>query len=266
VEADMNGPRIVDTKYRVRNLLRDHGFEVLRVVPPSRTPVMAETLLGLHLHWLFSALEVDTVLDVGAHIGEYGQFLRRNGFNGKIISFEPVSETFEQLTRVSAPDDQWDAVNLALGSECGTAEINVTKHTALSSFLAPNAYALHEFAEEPEVHHGEQVPIRRLDEVLDGLLPDWRARCLYLKMDTQGWDLEVLAGATGVLSRTAALQSEVSVRALYAGMKRFDESIRVFETHGFSLSGLFPVSRDSHFRVIEFDCVCVADDVSPTRG
>ncbi len=65
-----------------------------------------------------------------------------------------------------------------------------------------------------------------------------------------------------VLSRTVAFQSEVSVHAIYNGMPHFDESIRQFEKHGFSVSGLFPVGRDPQFRMIEFDCVCVANDAA----
>ncbi len=257
----MRGPRIIGAKYRVRNLLREHGFEVIRVVPPSRTPVFAESLLALHLHWLFAAARVDTVLDVGAHLGEYGLWLRHNGFAGRIVSFEPVRASFEELVCLSAGDDAWDAVNIALGSEDGTAEINVTRHTDFSSFLLPNEDALQEHERRPEVDHVELVPVRRLDGVLNELLPNWRSQRLYLKMDTQGWDLQVLAGATDVLSSTVALQSEVSVRPIYCGMPHFDESIRELEKCGFSLSGLFPVGRDSRFRVIEFDCVCVADGV-----
>ena len=262
----MGGPRIDDLKFRLRNLLRDHGFEVVLVSPPSRVPVKANSLLALHLHWLFAAGQVDTVLDVGGHVGEYGVFLRRNGFEGKIVSFEPVQGNFEQLARRSAPDCRWDVVNIALGSEDCTADINVAKSTSLSSFFEPSAYALHLFGMEAEVDHVEHVAVRRLDGVLDELLPDWRARCMYLKMDTQGWDLEVLAGATDVLPSTVAFQSEVSVQAIGNGMPSFEESIRDFEKRGFSLSGLFPVSLDPQFRVVEFDCVCVADELVTAAG
>ena len=99
---------------------------------------MAESLLGLHLHWLFAAVQVNTVLDVGAHLGEYGIWLRRNGFEGKILSFEPVRGNFEQgLAGKSAGDARWDVVNIALGSEDRTADINVMNETSLSCIPRP---------------------------------------------------------------------------------------------------------------------------------
>ncbi len=77
----------------------------------------------------------------------------------------------------------------------------------------------------------------------------------YLKMDTQGFDLEVVRGATETLRVVPVLQTEVSVRPLYAGMPDYITSIRTLEERGFELSGLFPVVYDTSFRVVEFDCV-----------
>jgi hypothetical protein len=76
-------------------------------------------------------------------------------------------------------------------------------------------------------------------------------------MDTQGWDLEVLAGAERTLDRVVALQSEVSVRPIYDGMPGLTESLQTFEERGFLLSGLFPVNVDRDFAAVEFDCVAV---------
>ena len=211
----MTGSRIDDLRYRVRNLLRRRGFEVVQANRPSPGAASdGNSLLALHLHFLFGAARVDTMLDVGARVGDFGIWLRRNGFEGRIVSFEPVESNFEHLVRRSAADDAWDAVNIALGSEDGASDINVTRATGCSSFLDPTAYSLQEFGENPVVDHAERVEVRRLDGVLADFVPDWRSRRLYLKMDTQGWDLEVLRGASGVLSSTVALQSEVSVRAI----------------------------------------------------
>ena len=259
----MDTERLRSLEYRARNAARRRGFEVMRVAGGTR----AESLLALHLDKLFAHLDIDTVLDVGARIGDYGLWLRHNGFRGRIISFEPVQASFQVLQERADADPNWQAVNVALGAEDGTAEINVAHQTFFSSFLEPNTYAFDEFEGGVGIDRTEVVTVRRLDGLLPELQPEVRARSarpsIYLKMDTQGWDLEVLRGARDVLERIAALQSEVSVKPIYSSMPSFEESLAEIGALGFELSGLFPVNLDSRMRVVEFDCVCISDRVEP---
>ena len=242
-----------ETQYRARNLARRRGYEVMRVAGGHR----AESLLALHLDKVFAHLDIDLVLDVGARVGDYGLWLRHNGYQGRIISFEPVSTSFATLQERADADGNWQALNMALGSADGEAEINVSRQTYFSSFLEPNAYAVDEFEQGVEIERTELVQVRRLDQILPEVLSGRRART-YLKMDTQGWDLEVLRGATEVLDQVLALQSEVSVKPIYGGMPPFEESLSEIGALGYELSGLFPVNLDSALRVVEFDCVCIA--------
>jgi FkbM family methyltransferase len=246
-------------QYAARNLLRAAGYEV---VIASRT---SANLLALHLARLFAKLEIDCVLDVGAHVGEYGTWLRHNGFRGRIVSFEPVAASFALLERRCGRDPRWDAHRTALGSSDTDAWINVTRSSNFSSFLAPNMYSQREFGDGALVVQGEVVPVRRLDGLFDEVTAGSRHGHVYLKMDTQGWDLQVLEGATGCLDGVAALQSEVSVNAIYHGMPTLLDSIARLGSLGYLLSGLFPVQLDSRLSVVEFDCVAVRDP-SPTAG
>jgi FkbM family methyltransferase len=185
--------------------------------------------------------------------------LRRNGYKGRIISFEPVATNYAALSDRTRDDDLWQPINVALGSEDGEAEINVTKSTDFSSFRTPNAYAVGEWAGAADIDHLERVNVRRLDTVLPEILGAGKLPATFLKIDTQGWDLEVLQGASGVLTDMVAIQSEVSVLPIYGFMPNMHESLTRFQELGFSVSGLFPVGYDSNNRVVEFDCVCVAD-------
>lgn len=244
---------------RLRNVVRRCGYEVVRV---SSGPG-AESLLALHLSKLFARESVDVVLDVGARVGDYAVFLRRNGFAGRIISFEPVPASIAALRARAAADPLWTVVPAALGKATGTAEINVTNYSAFSSFLTANDYGQTEFGAKAAVAAVEPVPVLRLDEVLADLLgapPAGPPARVYLKMDTQGWDLQVLAGAAGVLDQVVALQSEIAVRPIYTGMPAFETSLSTLAGLGYHLSGLFPVTHDSRLRVVEFDCVCVQAD------
>jgi FkbM family methyltransferase len=245
-------------QYGMRNLLRRRGFELVRVSRGLR----AESLLALHLSKLFPVYGVDLVLDVGARIGDYGLWLRVNGYSGTIISFEPVSGSFATLSARADADPHWHAIQTALGSVHGTASINVTRQTVFCSFLSPNQFAFDELGDGPEIDYVEEVATNRLDGLLPELLERYRSKSVYLKMDTQGWDLEVLAGATGVLDHIVAFQSEVCVLPIYSGMPALKDSLARFRELQFSLSGLFPVTLDSRNRVIEFDCVCVREAAS----
>ncbi len=107
------------------------------------------------------------------------------------------------------------------------------------------------------------MQIRRLDAILPQLVPAGVER-IFLKLDTQGWDIEVLEGASGCLERIMALQLEVSARPVYEGMPTYLEALGYATSLGFALTDAVPVVRDSRNRVIEFDCVLVRD--APAGG
>ncbi len=238
--------------HAARRQLRSFGYDVVRF--PSRI-----SLAG-HLKDLFTSLSINCVIDVGAHFGEYGLVLREFGYTGQIISFEPVAQSYAVLERQCSRDGRWSAHQLALGSAEGYAAINVTRVTELCSFLPSTGYAdafFRMYTPDNEVQSTENVKIERLDNIFDkivGSLPDPN---VYLKLDTQGWDLEVLKGADACLERVCALQSEVSVKPIYEGMPTYVEAISYMNSKGFELTGLFPVIRDLQNRVIEFDCMMV---------
>ena len=100
--------------------------------------------------------------------------------------------------------------------------------------------------------------VRRLDEVLDETVDNLDRSRIYLKMDTQGYDLEVFAGLGNMHEQILALQSEVSAVPIYQGMPHFTDSISCFEQAGFEIAGMYPVSTEkSGLRVVEFDCLMV---------
>ena len=197
----MNHPALseqfVTRLFRSRKWLRRYGLELTR------------TSLGMHLWMLFKELDIDIVIDVGARHGEYGLWLRRNGYDGWIHSFEPVAESFRALTVRSATDDRWIVHPMALGSQGGQSDINVAEGSVFSSFLEPNAYASETFGSSPEVVATETVQVGTLDEVFEGLVGRVGDPQVYLKLDTQGWDLEVLRGGSQSLPQVLALQTEI---------------------------------------------------------
>lgn len=101
----------------------------------------------------------------------------------------------------------------------------------------------------------EQVAVRRLDEVIDQVAPAGAQR-FCLKLDTQGFDLEVFAGASRCVDKIVGLQSEMAVLPVYRGAPDYVESLATYRAAGFEATGFFPVSREAERLVlVEFDCV-----------
>jgi FkbM family methyltransferase len=212
-------------------------------------------LLSTHLATLFNRLRINCILDVGAHVGQYGRFLRNLGYQGRIVSFEPIGANFAVLEQRLAGDRNWNARRLALGHTEGTIPINVTNLTQFSSFLPPNSYSQGQFGHLSAVDHTEEVEVRRLDSVWDEVMGSLTDPRVFLKLDTQGYDLKVLEGSGVHLGQVAALQSELAVKPIYEGMTGYMEAISAMNEMGFELTGLFPVTRDVELKIVEFDCV-----------
>jgi FkbM family methyltransferase len=198
-------------------------------------------------------LAIDLVIDVGSNEGQFAQHLR-TFYSGEVQSFEPVSSTFERLARAAALDPHWKVHKLALGSVAGSQAINVSNATVFSSLLTPNDQGRQLFGARTDVSRTEVISVRRLDDVLDEIAPDAGRRRIFLKMDTQGYDLEVFKGLGNKVRCVSAILSEVSLVSIYEGMPHWTESIRLYEEAGFGVVGMFPVNR-ADGRVIEYDCL-----------
>lgn len=238
----------MNLRSRVLHLIRATGWSVRRFFP--------DACLADYLYVLFRDLDINCVLDVGGRHGQYGEFLRDNGYQGDIISFEPVAENYHLLSHRCSRDSRWTAYHYALGSGDATSEINVTESTSFSSFLLPNDWGRMAFLGSA-IKKTETVTVRRLDGILGEVAAHLDRPRIYLKMDTQGWDLEVFRGARGCRDDIMALQTELSVQPIYKSVTAWREAIMEFEQNGFAVSALFPVSRDRYFRLVETDCVMV---------
>jgi FkbM family methyltransferase len=211
--------------------------------------------LRSHLTKVINAYKINVIIDVGANEGQFGLFLRSIGFKGVICSFEPVAAPFAILSSVSETDDLWFSYNFALGAKSEEAQINVSKHTTFSSLLKPNEYALGHWPNS-HIDHTEKVIVKTLDEwSLEGLISDKDS--IFLKMDTQGFDLEVFLGAKNTLKSVCGILSELSLIAVYEGMPNYTQSLSTFERAGFSVSGFYPITRNKNLSLNEVDCVLV---------
>jgi FkbM family methyltransferase len=235
-------------KNSARTVINRFGLDIVRYRSPN-------TIEG-HLHRLLPSLGVNCVLDVGAHHGEYAGLLRRIGYRGSIVSFEPVSTNFAVLQRARRRDPRWQGMQFALGAEQSVMAINVLAATDLSSFLAPTPHAHTWFGDASRVVRTEMVHVKCLDDVIEACTEPLVAPRIFLKIDAQGFDLSVLQGATRTLQWVVGLQTEIAVRSLYEDVSLFPDNVVQVLALGFDLTGLFGVAREPDgIAQIEFDCV-----------
>jgi FkbM family methyltransferase len=214
----------------LRSLLRKAGVEAYRY--------SVHTSTGAQLNRLLEHCKIDLVLDVGANGGHYATELRAHGYLGKIVSFEPQASAHARLAIAASGNPGWTvAPRMALGDMEGEITIHVAGNSLSSSIL--DMLPEHVHAAPGSAYVGsETVPLKRLDGIAGEYLDD--ARRVLLKIDTQGYEDRVLAGAQGMLQGVVAIQSELSLVPLYSGQPLFDEMRSRIEAMGFVLFAIFP--------------------------
>jgi len=220
----------------IKNALRRRGYEL------SRTPGAVDFL---------ASRDVALVLDVGANTGQYARSLRAHGYKGRIHSFEPIKAVYDTLAQSAARDPLWQVSNCAVGAAPGSAEINVSDFTVFSSIRPATALSA-DFDSKAAVVRVETVTVVTLDDVVDA-----SARGVFLKIDTQGYEREVLAGAVSLLQHCVGLQLELPVEHLYENVWSFTEALQYVEDLGFVPAQFRMVNplHDDKASGIEFDCI-----------
>ncbi len=218
------------------------GYEAFPAYLAERRP------LALRLRHLLHRCGVERVLDVGGNRGQYRDFLRFDvEWGGPILSFEPDPEMAGIMRDKAASDPLWEIRPEALGRERGARRFNRMRMTGYNSFLAPIGGG------DPD-----NVAVARFDVemvCLDDLLPELGALDrTFVKMDTQGYDLEVLAGGPAAFAQVPLVQTEVSFRPIYEGMPSWTDSVRRFEEAGFMFADLL-CGSPMQGAVWEADCL-----------
>lgn len=226
----------------------------LKVIPKWR---WREYPLATLTREIFSLLSVDCVLDVGANKGQYAQFLRKHvDYKGEILSFEPIPNLAQALANRAKADPFWHVFPCALGAKEEYRPINVTDGSTLHSFLTPVPSGVDYIDQLNKVIRSEMVPVRTVDSILNER-KSFGKKSIFLKMDTQGYDQEVMQGATESLHHISALQTEISCLPIYKDMKNYVQSLAFLQKMGFDTIGMIPVNRDKWLRVVEYDCLAI---------
>lgn len=225
----------MNVKIPIRKLLHMFGVDVYRYDPTARSsPLICS----------FKRFGIDLVLDVGANQGQFATEIRSCGYAGNIVSFEPLSDAHGRLMQASNTDEKWEVFpRCALGDRDGEVEVEINiAGNSLSSSILP-MLELHRIAAPDSKYQGSEIaPLKTLDSVAKSYLKRFHAP--FLKIDTQGFEWQVLNGACDSLPLVQGVLVELSIVKLYEGQHLWLDLIARLEAQGFVLWAFEPVFSD----------------------
>jgi FkbM family methyltransferase len=224
----------------------------VRIVPKAQLPLLAEQE---HLSRFFKRFEIDCVFDVGANAGQYADMIRRKcGFAGPIISFEPVPALAAALKQRS--NKNWFIEQRLLGRQVGPVEFNVPEEDQFSS--------MNKFSKDGPLAAVQSRSLSLQTSTLALQFDEYQGRLgfrrPFLKMDTQGSDIDVACGAGDRLQKFIGLQSELSFDPIYAHVPTAAEALNYYRSQGFRLSAIVPNNTGQFPRLYEMDAILYRAD------
>lgn len=240
-------------KRLLRRLVRSLELESYPLVLRARRfyPRPSE---AAQLQRMFSQHGITLVLDVGANVGQFARSLRLNGYQGRIVSFEPLANAHARLRKAAQRDPLWivpDAV--AMGDSPGSTVLHVAGDSVSSSVL--EMLDAHRHAAPDSAYVGsESVPVAKLDTAAAEFLQPQDE--VFLKIDVQGFESQVLAGAAETLPRVKGLMLELSLVPCYSNQILFQPMLACLREQGFELWNLMPGTAESETqRLLQVDAV-----------
>ena len=194
---------------------------------------------------------IDLVLDVGANDGSYGREIRDAGYKGQIISFEPNLTVYGRLKERIASDPNWTAHPFALGESNGQSLLSIAENDLMSSFKSVTEFGRHTGAKQLSHQAAEIV---RLDTFIGK--QEAMSKNIYLKIDTQGYEKEVILGASELLRLIRVVQAEIALIHTYQNESDWLEMCLWMRQLGFEVATAICNSRIGA-QVREFDFVFV---------
>jgi FkbM family methyltransferase len=197
--------------------------------------------ISINYRKIFTHFKVKVLIDVGANEGQYALAMQKLGFSEKIISIEPLKQTYDKLYQLAKDNKNWTTLNIALGDMDGEKSINVSKNTVSSSFL--DMLPEHLKQEPDSVYQSkERIIVKKLDSIFGNNIETISS--VYLKLDVQGFEKNVIEGASGSLKNISLIQMEMALVPLYKGELLLADMIQFMSDKGFVLYHLIPGFRN----------------------
>lgn len=221
-------------KIHINRLLKYFKIQIQRIIPVDpEQDFLAHLSEELQVRQLFlKYYGINILLDVGANTGQYAGLMRRIGYKGKIVSFEPLSSAYTGLANNAMDDNNWLYENFALGNTNEKAVIHVSGNSYSSSLLdiLPSHIA---YDADSRYVAEETIQIQKLDDIFQNYCQP--EDVVMMKIDTQGFEKNVLEGAKESLPNITLLQLEISIEPLYDKEVLFVEMVNYLQEIGFEL-------------------------------
>lgn len=200
---------------------------------------------------LIETYGIDLLLDVGANTGQYAKQMRAIGYRGNLVSIEPLSDAFTRLEKAADCDTDWRVFNCALGEFDGETEINIAGNSHSSSMLAMHSNHL-KAAPASKFVNTQVTKVHRLDTFWEEIHRD--ERNVWLKVDVQGFERNVLDGAKNSLKYIDVIQLEMSCVTLYEGELLYGGMCELLASLGYQLVAVEPGYSDPETgEMLQFD-------------
>lgn len=215
-----------------------------------RPGIIPTTFCRLNVPWL-KAYDFRTILDIGANVGRFSVTAHAVFPKANIFAFEPLPSCFAAVQRAAATIGPVKPYNVALGDVEGAVEMFANDFSPSSSML-PMAQS-HKDA-FPFTQYGQTVSVqtRRLDDMaadIEIVGP------MFVKIDVQGFERQVLAGGRETIGRSDVVLLELSFEELYEGQPLFDDIFDEMRGLGFRFRGTMAQMPHPHDgRILDADC------------
>lgn len=230
--------------------------KLLRVlwIPAYRGPFLRTRVAASTEHdRVLAALQLNTIVDIGANRGQFALCVRRLYPQAQIFSFEPLSKPARTWTRNFAADPRARLFNKAIAAQTGSATMHVSRWDVSSSLL-PFAQAQHDNFPLTEEASREEVQTTTLEACIDA---EAIREPALLKLDVQGYELTALQGCGALLDKFKYVYVEASFIELYVGQALATEVVSFLFDRGFKLLCVANLSRGASQRPIQADFLFV---------
>jgi FkbM family methyltransferase len=236
--------KLKDIKRKINKFIFENSFYVVK---KKNFYLLQEAVA---LKQFIEHFKVDCIFDIGANNGQYAKFLRRDlKYKGLIFSFEPIPQLAKNLKDMSKNDSNWHVEQVAVSSENSKKKFNIMRSSTFSSFSSPRHDQYGNFKEKNIIEDTIMVNTETLSSIFLRAEGDYSFKRPFLKMDTQGHDVEVFLSGANILSNIIGVQSELSVKKIYESSADFKEVISIYDEYGFDISSFIP-NNQGHFPVL----------------